>query len=105
MGWLPLLAIVCVCARVCLRARASTLSCVRVSVSVCVPQVFLLIFGLSQRLIGCLHTLRVVDFYPRLLGGIQRVKITAIKLQICQEWNHESLGRALEGCLLVLGLK
>lgn len=76
-----------------------------VSVSACFPQVSLLIFGLLQRLIGCLHTLRVVDFHPRLLGGIQRVKITAIKLQICQEWNHESLGRDAGGILIGIGLE
>lgn len=50
-------------------------------------------------LIGCLHTLRVVDFYLRLLRGIQRVKITAIKLQICQVWDHESLRKTQEGYL------
>lgn len=80
-------------------------ACTVAHVCVCFPQVFLLIFGLLQRLIGCLHALRVVDFYLKLLGGIQRVKITAIKLQIRQEWNHESSGRTLEGYLLILGLK
>lgn len=56
-------------------------------------------------LIGCLHTLRVVDFYLRVLGGIQWVKITAIKLQICQVWDHESLRKTQEGYLMVFGLK